>query len=70
MLRLAIASLSDFHALFGQFLFCVLVLGKVRQAHATQDVRGFGELDIVIAREEGKVELRGERLLIHGEAIE
>jgi len=37
------------HAFLGQFLFCFLVLGQVRQAHTTQNIRRLGELDIVVA---------------------
>ena len=37
------------HALLGQFLFCLLVLGQVHQAHATQHIGRLGELDILIA---------------------
>ena len=42
-------ALTECHALFGQFLLRVLVFGQVRQTHAAEDVRCFGELDIVIA---------------------
>ena len=40
---------SSSHALLGQFLFRILVFREVRKAHATQDVGGFRELDVLIA---------------------
>src|SRR5438552_722927 len=37
------------HALVAKFLHRPLVLGKMRQPHAAQDVWRFGELDVVVA---------------------
>jgi hypothetical protein len=42
---------TECHALFGQFPLRALVFGQVRQTHAAEDVRCFGELDIVIAND-------------------
>jgi hypothetical protein len=43
-----ISDLVQRHALLGQFPFCFLVLAQVHQAHATQHIRRFGELNIVV----------------------
>src|SRR5438552_5517244 len=37
------------HARAAKFLHRLLVLGKMRQTHATQDVRRLSELDVVVA---------------------
>jgi hypothetical protein len=37
------------HTFLGQFLFRILVFGKVREAHPAQHVRCLGELDVFIA---------------------
>jgi 2,3-bisphosphoglycerate-independent phosphoglycerate mutase len=39
------------HALLGQFLFCFLVLGQVRQPHATQHIGRLGELNVVVTND-------------------
>jgi len=46
--RYALA-LIERHALFSQLPLRAFIPGQVRQAHAAEDVGGFGELDIVIA---------------------
>src|SRR5215467_2698665 len=43
------SALAEPHALVGQFLHRLLVLGKMRQPHSAQDVRRLGELDVVVA---------------------
>jgi hypothetical protein len=47
--RISASVLRHRHALLGQFLLRLLVLGEVRQAHPTQHVGGLGELDVVVA---------------------
>jgi hypothetical protein len=37
------------HTFLGQFLFRILVFGKVRETHPAQHVRRLGELDVLIA---------------------
>src|ERR1700730_7556595 len=44
-----ILGLSWCHTLLGQFFFCALVLGEMRQTHAMQHIWGLGELDVVVA---------------------
>ena len=39
------------HALLGQFVSCALVLLQMREAHATQDIGGLGELDIRVVND-------------------
>jgi hypothetical protein len=39
------------HALLGRFVSCALVLLQVREAHATQDIGGLGELDIRVVND-------------------
>src|SRR5580692_3170695 len=36
------------HSLFGQFLFCFLIFGQMRQPHAAQHIGCLGELNIVV----------------------
>jgi hypothetical protein len=44
-------TLSRCHSLFGKLLYRFRVFGKVRQPHAAQHVRRFGELDAVVAND-------------------
>ena len=43
------ASPNRRHAFLGEFIDRLLVLGQMRQSHATQHVRCLGELDIFVA---------------------
>ena len=47
--RYSASILHHSHALLGQFLLGMLVLGEVGQAHSTQHIGGLSELDIVVA---------------------
>src|SRR5271156_148083 len=43
--------LAGCHSLFGEFLYHLRVFGKMRQSHATQDVRRLRELNIVVTND-------------------
>jgi hypothetical protein len=43
------STLPNRHALLGQLLLRMLVLGEMRQTHATQHIGSLSELDVVIA---------------------